>query len=94
MNEDGCLLGRNAVLSGRSLPTFLRPLLPPSSGPTRRYDPEDSHLRTHRRENLKSYVLVCGVYSAEVHPTVVCSVQGYALLRLCSLMLCACLGRS
>jgi hypothetical protein len=23
---------------------------------TRRYNPEDSHLRTHRRENLKSYV--------------------------------------
>jgi hypothetical protein len=23
---------------------------------TRRYDPEDSHLRTHRRENLKSYL--------------------------------------
>jgi hypothetical protein len=25
-------------------------------GPTRRYNPEDSHLRTHRRENLKSYL--------------------------------------
>jgi hypothetical protein len=24
---------------------------------TRRYNPEDSHLRTHRRENLKSYEL-------------------------------------
>jgi hypothetical protein len=24
---------------------------------TRRYNPEDSHLRTHRRENLKSYDL-------------------------------------
>jgi hypothetical protein len=24
---------------------------------TRRYNPEDSHLRTHRRENLKSYCL-------------------------------------
>jgi hypothetical protein len=22
---------------------------------TRRYSPEDSHLRTHRRENLKTY---------------------------------------
>jgi hypothetical protein len=22
---------------------------------TRRYNPEDSHLRTHRRENLRSY---------------------------------------
>jgi hypothetical protein len=29
---------------------------------TRRYNPEDSHLRTHRRENLKSYFLpfLCG----------------------------------
>jgi hypothetical protein len=25
---------------------------------TRRYNPEDSHLRTHRRENLKSYLIV------------------------------------
>jgi hypothetical protein len=25
---------------------------------TRRYNPEDSHLRTHRRENLKSYKVV------------------------------------
>jgi hypothetical protein len=25
---------------------------------TRRYNPEDSHLRTHRRENLKSYLYV------------------------------------
>jgi hypothetical protein len=23
---------------------------------TRRYNPEDSHLRTHHRENLKSYI--------------------------------------
>jgi hypothetical protein len=27
---------------------------------TRRYSPEDSHLRTHRRENLKSYFLCFG----------------------------------
>jgi hypothetical protein len=26
---------------------------------TRRYNPEDSHLRTHRRENLKSYFVSC-----------------------------------
>jgi hypothetical protein len=32
--EDSCLLGYCAVLSGRSLPTFQRCLLPPSSGPT------------------------------------------------------------
>jgi hypothetical protein len=30
--EDGCLLGCCAVYSGRSLPTFQRCLLPPSSG--------------------------------------------------------------
>jgi hypothetical protein len=24
---------------------------------TRRYNPEDSHLRTHRRENLKTYLV-------------------------------------
>jgi hypothetical protein len=26
---------------------------------TWRYNPEDSHLRTHRRENLKSYMNIC-----------------------------------
>jgi hypothetical protein len=26
---------------------------------TRRYNPEDNHLRTHRRENLKSYLITC-----------------------------------
>jgi hypothetical protein len=25
---------------------------------TRRYNPEDSHLHTHRRENLKSYLIM------------------------------------
>jgi hypothetical protein len=29
--EDGCLLGCSAVFSGRSFPTFQRPLLPPSA---------------------------------------------------------------
>jgi hypothetical protein len=28
---------------------------------TRRYNPEDSHLRTHRRENLKSYLGLANV---------------------------------
>jgi hypothetical protein len=65
--EDGCLLGCSAVYSGRSLPMFQRSLLPPSSAryspdpsyqTPRRYNPEDSHLRTHRRENLKSYVVM------------------------------------
>jgi hypothetical protein len=31
-DENGCLLGCNAEYSGRSLPTFQRSLLPPSSG--------------------------------------------------------------
>jgi hypothetical protein len=25
---------------------------------TQRYNPEDGHLRTHRRENLKSYIII------------------------------------
>jgi uncharacterized membrane protein len=36
-------------------------LLGAASQTTRRYNPEDSHLRTHRRENLKSY-FICTVY--------------------------------
>jgi hypothetical protein len=31
-DEDGCLVGCSAMLSGRSLQTFQRSLLPPSSG--------------------------------------------------------------
>jgi hypothetical protein len=30
---------------------------------TRRYNQEDSHLRTHRRENLKSYCLQCHLHT-------------------------------
>jgi hypothetical protein len=29
---------------------------------TRRYNPEDSHLRTHRRENLKSNHIIIKLY--------------------------------
>jgi hypothetical protein len=36
--EDCCLLGCSTVYSGRSLPTFQRSLLPPSSG---RHRPDD-----------------------------------------------------
>jgi hypothetical protein len=62
----------SAVESRRSFPTFQRCLLPPSSGcteavssskmsvniyqTTRRKNPEDSHLHTCRRENLKSHL--------------------------------------
>jgi hypothetical protein len=31
---------------------------------TRRYNPEDSHLRTHRRENLKSYSVITYLLAA------------------------------
>jgi hypothetical protein len=30
---------------------------------TRRYNPEDSHLHTHRRENLKSYLGIISLNS-------------------------------
>jgi hypothetical protein len=30
---------------------------------TRRYNPEDSHLRIHRRENLKSYLFNISISS-------------------------------
>jgi hypothetical protein len=33
---------------------------------TRRYNPEDSHLRTHRRENLKSYFMLYQVTCLDV----------------------------
>jgi hypothetical protein len=40
--EDDCILGCCAMWSGRSLPTFQRCLLPPSSSDRRRNIPEDS----------------------------------------------------
>jgi uncharacterized metal-binding protein len=51
MHIDGCLLGCSALvmeaaMSSETLVNFYQT--------TRRYNPEDSHLRTHRRENLKS----------------------------------------
>jgi hypothetical protein len=49
--EDGCLLGCSFLEAARTsekLVNFYQT--------TRRYNPEDSHLRTHRRENLKSYI--------------------------------------
>jgi hypothetical protein len=44
--EDGCLVGCSAVQTGTSLPTIHHP---DDGG-----NPEGIHLRTHRRENLKS----------------------------------------
>jgi hypothetical protein len=40
---------------------------------TRRYNPEDSHLRTHRRENLKSY-LICTVFIFGIDVTTIIDV--------------------
>jgi hypothetical protein len=70
-NEDGCLLGCGTVEYGGSLPTFQKLLLPPGKAArtsetlvnfnqaTRRYNPEDTYLRIHHRENLKSYYKQC-----------------------------------
>jgi hypothetical protein len=33
---------------------------------TRRYNPEDSHLRSHRRENLKSYLQTSLMKKADI----------------------------
>jgi hypothetical protein len=46
--------------------------------PTRRFNPEDSHLRTHRRENLKSHLNYLGLYrmvyeKQETHYSKTCS---------------------
>jgi hypothetical protein len=49
--EDGCLLGCCAVYSGRSLPQFQRCYFYRT---TWRNNPEDSHLHTRHRENVKS----------------------------------------
>jgi hypothetical protein len=35
---------------------------------TRCYNPEDSHLRTHRRENLKSYIIFSSLYGLGLKP--------------------------
>jgi hypothetical protein len=47
-----CYLKKNQVMMGaaRTSETLIN-----FYQTTRRYNPEDSHLRTHRRENLKSY---------------------------------------
>jgi hypothetical protein len=58
--EDGCLLGCSTVpccLHHQDAETLV------NYQTTRRYNPEDSHLRTHRRENLKSYSVVSHFYS-------------------------------
>jgi hypothetical protein len=53
--EGGCLLAiamfMEAARTSETLVNFYQT--------TRRYNPEDSHLRTHRLENLKSYFSAC-----------------------------------
>jgi hypothetical protein len=55
---------------------------------TRRYNPEDSHLRTHRRENLKSYVLefISNLLPMFIHPYLSMSITIYRIIKkaLCS----------
>jgi hypothetical protein len=63
IHEDGCLLGCSAISLVEVYQRFRGPSCLHHQGDsshfyqtTRRYNPEDSHLRTHRLENLKSYV--------------------------------------
>jgi hypothetical protein len=49
--EDGCLHHQGLMMkAARTCETLINFFYQT----TRRYNPEDSHLRTHRRENLKS----------------------------------------
>jgi hypothetical protein len=54
-DEDGCLLGYSALMmeAARTCETLVN-----FYQTIRRYNPEDSNLRTHRRENLKSYTKI------------------------------------
>jgi hypothetical protein len=71
MYEDDCLLACCAVSSGRSLPTFRKCVEAASTSETsvnfyqstRRNIPEDSHLHTCRRENLKSHLYLCSLFN-------------------------------
>jgi hypothetical protein len=64
---DGCLLGCSAVHhQGDEISLMMEAARTSETlvnfyQTARRYNPEDSHLRTHRRENLKSYIepVVC-----------------------------------
>jgi hypothetical protein len=56
LQVDGCLLFialmMEAARTSETLVNFYQT--------TRRYNPKDSHLRTHSRENLKSYIFTSG----------------------------------
>jgi hypothetical protein len=43
---------------------------------TRCYNPEDSHLRTHRRDNLKSYYKMSTFLASKASPLQLCSRYG------------------
>jgi hypothetical protein len=52
---------------------------------TRRYNPEDSHLCTHRRENLKSYLVIMrSKLKSSRHVQKLCHKIGYVTLYLTS----------
>jgi hypothetical protein len=55
MFQDGCLLGCAVKLGRRSLHIAL---MMEASSTSKMSNPEDSHLRNHRRETLKSYSLI------------------------------------
>jgi hypothetical protein len=66
VNEDGFLLGCRSLVDVsevlaasviRAMSLIALMMMVNFYQTTRRYNPEDSHLRTHRRENLKSYLL-------------------------------------
>jgi hypothetical protein len=64
--KDGCLLGCSAVKSQVHAASIIRDLMMEAARSseklvnfyqtTRRYNPEDSHLHTRRRENFKPHV--------------------------------------
>jgi hypothetical protein len=66
-SEDGCLLGCSSVTDVSEVPTvsIIRAMMKAARTSatlvnfyqtTRRYNPEDSHILTRRRESLKSYI--------------------------------------
>jgi hypothetical protein len=55
---DGCLLVCSAIIALMMEASRTSETLVNFYQTTRRYNPEDSHLRTHRRENLKSYLKI------------------------------------
>jgi hypothetical protein len=65
-NADGLLIAlmMEAAMTSETLVNFYQT--------TRRYNPEDSHLCTHRRENLKSYIIQRGEYEGKIMQYYLC----------------------